>query len=111
MVKIILITAALILCVLGLCEVVHIACVLVLKPEKKAEKIIVLFPKKQNAQEQIMLALHELSWHGESYAEKIAVITEEMNFEEKRVCAERFSGCPVIFAENLKEFGEIYKRF
>ncbi|MBQ0083274.1 MAG: hypothetical protein KBS52_00700 [Clostridiales bacterium] len=111
MVRIIMITAALLLSVLGLCEIVHIACVIVLRPPKKAEKILVLFPKKDNAEEQIMLTLHEISWHGENYAEKVAVITEDMNFEEKRVCAERFSGKPIIFAENLEEFGKIYKRF
>lgn len=111
MIEIIMITAVVLLSLLGLCEILHVICEFVLKPEKKAEKVLVLFPKKECIEEQIMLALHEISWHGESYADKVVVITGELDFDEKKACVERFSGEQILFADNIEELKEIYQRF
>lgn len=100
MFEIFIITAALVLSILGLSELVHMLCVFVLKPKKPAKQILCIVPDGTFAQQQIMLALHELRWYGKGYADELVVISSGLTESEKEDCRNRFCGRDIIFADS-----------
>lgn len=103
MIEIFLIATAAVLSILGLSELVHMLCVFTLRPTKHAKQILCIVPDGVLAQQQIMLALHELKWHGKGYAEELVVISNGLSHEEKAECEKRFSGRDVIFVDSAEK--------
>lgn len=103
MLKFFFVLISVLLALLGLCEIVHLICVLVLRPERKSKKILVVFPDNENCEQEIALGLHELSWHGSGYADVLAVVTENVGEAKVKQLSEQFSGTSVVFVKNSGE--------
>ncbi len=101
MFEMLLIAAACILSVIGMCEIVHIICVFVLRPEKKAHQWLCVFPDKGLAERQIALSLHEAKWYGNDYAAGLIIFSRSLEEGELQHCRERFIGEKIIFTKDF----------
>ncbi len=99
MFEVFLICVVSVLAIIGFSELVHTVCKAVLKPQRSAKHILYLIPTVGFAQQQIALALHEMRWYGNDYAQKLVVCTRALQDLEITECRERFCGADIVFLD------------
>lgn len=72
------------LSIVGLCEVIYFLASLLFKPKRRAKKCVIVYLKKEYAENQILFELFNLHWFGEKMAEKLIFITNELTPVEIR---------------------------
>ena len=89
------------LTIVGLSEIIHMACSFVLKPKTIAQKFLVIVLTENDAENQTLEALEEMRWQGTRYAETLVAVTEKLSNETKSVCQTRFIGRGIIFTDDI----------
>ena len=101
MVEAFLLTVAVLLAIVGLSELVHYLCYLVLKPKTKPRTVLVIYLTETDAEGQLLSVIEEMRWHGNRYAASVIALTGELSDEKKRICKSRFSGKGVFFRDSV----------
>ena len=78
--------AAIVLCVLGLTEVVFLIKLCFLAPENKTNNYLTVVLTKEDYYFQILCAVHKLKWYGSGMFDGIIALTDGLSTEELRLC-------------------------
>lgn len=74
--------------VLGLAEIIYTVKMLILKPKIKGNKILVLVPRNEDFEEQILNLAEQVKWNGKKYAQRVVILETPLNDENKHKCNE-----------------------
>lgn len=96
---------------IGISEAVHILTAFVLRPDKSANKGIVISLDNDCAFEQLSQLLNEINWQGEKYANVVFALTDMLTEEMKTECKMRYKKSRVIFLDDVESIGESYVKF
>ena len=86
MVKAILLIAASLLVILGICEVIHAICILLIVPKRPINNYCIVNLSEEKAYYQLRFAIEQLRWNGDNYAEKIIAITDSISQTQYNRC-------------------------
>ena len=106
MIEIIFISIVAILSVLGICEVIHAVRLLLLLPERRYYNYSLLYLKKGKAISQLKFAVEQRKWFGDTYAEFIIAVYDDLDSEELKTCSELVKKddvviCPIQITEDI----------
>ncbi len=101
MVEAFLLTVAVLLAVVGLSELVHFLCYIVLKPKTKPRTVLVTYLTEADAEQQLLSVVEEMRWQGNKYAEALVAVVGELSDEKKQICKKRFSGKGIFFKDSI----------
>ncbi len=93
----------LLLALLGLSEALCMLINWLLRPEKKAEKYLVIILTANLAEQQLLQVAESLNWHGNAVADRIIACTGNIDETEKDALERRFgSNRNIIFSNDIK---------
>ena len=106
MIEIIFISIVAILSVLGICEIIHSVRLLGLLPKRRYYNYSLLYLKKGKALKQLKFAIEQRRWFGDTYAEFIIAVYDELDGLELRACSDLVRGddvviCPIQITEDV----------
>lgn len=101
MVEAFLLTVTVLLAIVGLSELVHLMCRVILKPKTKPRTVLVTYLTEADAEQQLLFVIEEMRWHGTKYAEALIAVTGDLSDEKKLLCKSRFSGKGIFFTDNI----------
>lgn len=101
MVEAFLLTVAVLLSIVGLSELVHYLCYLVLKPKTKPRTVLITYLTETEAEQQLLSVIEEMRWQGNRYAETLIAVVGELSDEKKLICKKRFSGKGIFFTNSI----------
>lgn len=82
MVKATLIIIGLVLCIWGLCELIHTVSLYAVCPKHRQKSCSVIWLKHRNAWEQLRYARLQMRWLGSAYADVIIAVTDSIPPQE-----------------------------
>ena len=106
MIEIILISIVVILSLLGFCEIMHSVRLLFLLPKRRYYNYSLVYLKKGKAQSQLKFAIEQRRWFGDTYAEFIIAVYDELDLGELKACSELVGNedvviCPIQITEDV----------
>lgn len=106
MIEIILISIVAILSVLGICELIHSVRLFFILPKRRYYNYSLLYLKKGKAFKQLKLAIEQRRWSGDTYAEFIIAVYDELDELELKSCSELVKRqdvviCPIQITEDV----------
>lgn len=72
--------------ILGLAEIIHTFKLWLVSSESGGKRVLILVPDNEGFAKQILGAYEELRWHGSKFAEKIVVLDDLLDDENKIEC-------------------------
>ncbi len=90
--------------ILGLSEALHILRLIIYKPTKNNENVLIIIPQNCDFQRKIINTAEQRRWYGASLADRIIVINNCLspeNFKECKLLAEHFK-MELCSAEDIK---------
>ncbi len=82
MFKLITLILLVFLMLLGVSDVIYFLCSIILKPRKKAKKVLFVNLDKTFAESQVLSELFLFRWFGEKFAGKIVFLTDKLEKNE-----------------------------
>lgn len=106
MIEIILISIVAILSVLGICEVIHSVRLFFIIPKRRYYNYSLVYLKKGKAYKQLKFSLEQRRWFGDTYAEFIIAVYDELDLNEIKTCSELVTKddvviCPIQIVEDV----------
>lgn len=106
MIEIILISIIVIFTVLGICELIHTIRLFFIVPKRRYYNYSLLYLKKGKALKQLKFAIEQRKWFGDTYAEFIIAVYDELDDKELNFCsalAQRYDVviCPIQITEDV----------
>ena len=105
----ILLTLAVILCILGLAEVIHAIKLYIFSPKKKALTYQVIYLSSQDAENQLRYIGEKYRWQGRRFADNVIAVNNAVNIEDFKLCAEIAEKYNIIYcsAGQLSDWAEM----
>ncbi len=106
MIELILISIALIFLVLGICDIIHVIRLFFIVPKRRYYNYSLLYLKKGKALRQLKFAIEQRKWFGDTYAEFIIAVYDDLDQNELNLCsslAQRYDVviCPIQITEDV----------
>ncbi len=106
MIEIILISIALIFLVLGICDIIHAIRLFFIVPKRRYYNYSLLYLKKGKSLRQLKFAIEQRKWFGDTYAEFIIAVYDDLDQNELNLCsnlAQRYDVviCPIQITEDV----------
>ncbi len=106
MIEIILMSIVAILSVLGICEIIHAVKLFLIIPKRRYYNYSLIYLKKGKAPSQLKLAVEQRKWFGDTYAEFIIAVYDDLDVEELEFCSELVKKddvviCPIQITEDV----------
>lgn len=87
MIELILISIALIFLVLGICDIIHVIRLFFILPKRRYYNYSLIYLKKGKALKQLKFAIEQRKWFGDTYAEFIIAVYDNLDDEELNFCS------------------------
>ncbi len=92
--------------VLGMAELIHTAKLWLVSSRHNPKRVMIVVPDNNNFEKQIMGVYEDFKWQGSKYAQRIVVMDNLLNGENKKECAALaaklgFEICSVVELEDL----------
>ncbi len=102
-----LLTITALLSIVGLSELVHWVCYMILRPKAKPQSILLTVLTEDEAENQVLAAIEELRWHGTHYADTLVAVTVNLSESKKIICKNRFLGHDIVFLDSIEALENI----
>lgn len=106
MIEIVLISIVAIFSVLGICELIHAVRLFFIVPKRRYYNYSLIYLKKGKALKQLKFAIEQRKWFGDTYAEFIIAVYDNLNDEELNYCSSLAKYydvviCPIQITEDV----------
>lgn len=109
MTEIIILILTVLLCTLGLAEVIHAVKLYIFSPKKKPLSYFVVYLGKEDPESQLRYLGERYLWQGKRLADNVIAVNSEVSFESFKPCAEIAAKYNIIYcsAETLCNRAEL----
>lgn len=85
MILAILCSFSIILCVLGICEIIFSLKIIALSPKQRAQRYLLIILTKSDCFSQLACAVEKMNWYGNVY-DRVIAVTDELSENELTLC-------------------------
>lgn len=109
MTEIIILILAVLLCTLGLAEVIHAVKLYIFSPRKKPLSYLVVYLEKDDPESQLRHLGEKYLWQGKRLADNVIAVNSAVSLESFKPCAEIAAKYNIIYcsAESLCDWSEL----